>query len=187
MYNKLANVTREVNKLTATYRAAKAQVESEIDALPMTDHQKTFLKTDFPRLRHLNAVLAENSAHGILLEEFEKEFRIEWKKLKKASVEQRDLFLNRKFEEGSKVQIMWAEKLREILDGVKQDEELERGEEDAGKGTKPESASDDLVDDFPDIRKLLREPIPFGFHKLAAELAEELEGSKETESGDDMK
>jgi hypothetical protein len=77
MYNKIAYIVREVNKLIAGYRATKAQRESEIDALSFTDHQKACLQTDYPRFKHLNTVLAEDTAHVILLEEFEKGFRIE--------------------------------------------------------------------------------------------------------------
>jgi hypothetical protein len=91
----------------------------------------------------------------------------------------------KKLEEVSDVQVQWSKNLRELLGDIKQGTELDRGEEDATEGTEKENKNEGLMNDFPKIKELLREPLPFGFRKLAAELTKEFEGSEGAGSGED--
>jgi hypothetical protein len=75
------------------YEKTKRAMEHTIDQVATSDSQKSQLKAQSPPFMLISGFIAEIRSNALGLEEFEKKFRAEWKVKKKASLEQRDIFL----------------------------------------------------------------------------------------------
>jgi hypothetical protein len=94
LYNDNEVKIRKIKAFIATYQLDKDRRERELnDALHLPFETK---KIHALRIEHLSNVLAECHACVLTLEDFETEFRTDWKEMRKAKVEQREEFINKR-------------------------------------------------------------------------------------------
>jgi hypothetical protein len=140
-----ANIS-QINALIAVYQSTKDRDEREIDALPLPHQTKIIKKSQAPRIIHLSNVLADCHAGVLTLEDFEAEFRIDWKRMRKANVEQREEFINKRVERTEKVVALLSARVRkcnEWLEMVESwvDESAPSGFRTDGDGTEEAAGS----------------------------------------------
>jgi hypothetical protein len=126
LYNDNKASISQINALIAVYQSTKDRDERKIDALSLSDETKMIRKSQAPRIIHLSNVLADCHAGVLTLEDFEAEFRIDWKKMRKANVEQREDFIKERVERTEKVVALlnarvrkcneWLEKVENWVD-----------------------------------------------------------------------
>jgi hypothetical protein len=116
-YNNLWDWTQFVKTSTAQLEALRTEIANEVDATPdMTRVQRARLKRESVRYQVLNKLLADNRAHGLVLEGMDSRFREEWKEAKGESLEHRNVFLQQRFVEAARVQYAYEEKLGKRLE-----------------------------------------------------------------------
>jgi hypothetical protein len=116
-YSNLSDSTQFVKASTAQSEALRTKIANEIDATPDTTRvQRAELKRKNVRYQALNRLVADNRAHGLVLDGTESRFRREWKKAKEESLEQRSVFLRDRFNEAAHVQQAYVDELEEQLE-----------------------------------------------------------------------
>ncbi|KAF1918402.1 hypothetical protein BDU57DRAFT_515149 [Ampelomyces quisqualis] len=93
IYANIALTITSVNKSCSQLKSIKAQISNDIDTLPIPNTEKNLLKRREPRSIAISEDLSTNTAHALILENFEDTFRAEWKKVKRQSLEKREVFL----------------------------------------------------------------------------------------------
>jgi hypothetical protein len=99
IYNTIAFTIRKINEHTEQFQTTKNTMIHQVDSLLITEFQKRRMKTQSPSFIAISKLLAQNTAHILVLEEWEKDFRSEWKQKKKESLTQRHVWLEKKTRE----------------------------------------------------------------------------------------
>jgi hypothetical protein len=111
--------------LIATYQSDKHRRERELDdALYLSFAIK---KSHALRINQISNVLADCHACVLTLEDFETEFRTDWKEIRKANVEQREGFINKRVERAEQVVALLTARVRTCNEWLeKVDDQIEK-------------------------------------------------------------
>ncbi|KAH8722546.1 hypothetical protein GQ44DRAFT_807288 [Phaeosphaeriaceae sp. PMI808] len=96
MYNKIKAVTKQISTDVAPLRNSRDALIREIDSLPISTAQKLILRNEAPVFKKSEKILPVYTAHVLLLETFEEDFRKEWKQIKTKGCAERQVFLDKK-------------------------------------------------------------------------------------------
>jgi hypothetical protein len=109
IYNNIKSAIREINDNSTKLQAKSNNAINDIDTFPIANSQKNKMKTHSPRILNLAKTISRDTAQVLIMEQFEKDFRSEWTIKKKASVLQRDAFLDKKQVEFAKIRKSYME------------------------------------------------------------------------------
>ncbi|EAT82014.2 hypothetical protein SNOG_10620 [Parastagonospora nodorum SN15] len=104
MYNVIAKTIKAAKESAAQFQAIKDNTTAKMDALPINHLQMKNIKAASPRLVNITTALSLSIAQVMMMQDFEKTFRPEWKHKKKESVALREVFLKAKTKEIEKIQ-----------------------------------------------------------------------------------
>jgi hypothetical protein len=116
-YNDLSDMVQFVKTSTAQFEKLRTKIANEIDAtLDTTRIERADMKRENMRYQALSKLIADNWAHGLVLEGLESRFRREWNNVKGESLERRKVFLKEKYDEVERVHNAFVEKLEKQLE-----------------------------------------------------------------------
>lgn len=118
MYNVIAKTIKAAKESAAQFQAMKDSTTAKLDALPINNLQRKNLKAASPRLVNITAALSLSIAQVMMMENFEKTFRSEWKHRKKESVALREVFLVAKTKQIEKIQRDYKTEMTKSLVGA---------------------------------------------------------------------
>jgi hypothetical protein len=118
MYNAIVTTIKGINEYTAQFETIRDNTTARIDALPVKNAQKRKLRSANLRLVNMIAVISQNTAQVMMMEEFVKIFCSEWKRKKKGIADRREMFLKEKTKEIEKAQRGHRRKLTKSLWGA---------------------------------------------------------------------
>jgi len=118
MYNVITKTIKAAKESAAQFQAIKDSTAAKMDALPINHLQRNKLKAASPRLVNITAALSLSVAHVMVMENFEKTFRSEWKHKKNESVALREVFLTAKTKEIEKIQRDYKMEMTKSLVGA---------------------------------------------------------------------
>jgi hypothetical protein len=95
VYNTIAFTIRKINEHTEQFQTTKNTMVHQFDSLLITEFQKQRMRAQSPSFVGISKLLAQNTAHILVLEEWEKDFRSEWKQ-KKESLMQRHVWVEKR-------------------------------------------------------------------------------------------